>query len=73
MKIKCSYWLQSLNYDGTLFETSHTAEVVLLGGLRCSQMIVYEAGFNFCTRKSALTFFIIVLSFVILLFSDEYL
>lgn len=72
MKIKCSLWLQNLNYDGTLFETSQTAEVVLLGGLRCSQMIVYEAGLNFYTRKSALTFFI-VLSFIILLLSDEYL
>lgn len=72
--MKCSLWLQNLKYDGNLFETSQTVEAVLLGGLKCSQMVVYEAGFNFDTTKSALTFFIIVIAFIIiLLLSAEYL
>lgn len=57
-----------------LFETSQTVEEVLLRGLRCSQMIVYEAEFHFETRKSALTFFTVVFAFIIiLLLSAEYL
>lgn len=72
--MRCSLWLQSLKYDDTLFETSQTVEVVLLGGLRCSQIIVYEVGSYFDTRKSVLTFFIIVTAFIIiLLLSAEYL
>lgn len=66
--------MQNLKYDDTLFETSQTIEVVHLGGLKYSQMIVYETGFHFDTRKTALTFFIIVIAFiVILLLSAEYL
>lgn len=60
MKMRCSLWLQSLKYDDTLFETSQTIEVVLLGGWRSLQMIVYEAGFHFHTRKSVLTFLLLL-------------
>lgn len=61
VKMRCSLWLQSLKYDDTLFETSQTMEVVLLGGLRCSQIIVCEVGFHFNTRKSVLTFLLLLL------------
>lgn len=74
MKIMRSLWFQNLKYDDTLFQTSQTVDEVLLRRLTCSQMIFYEAGFHFDTRKSALTFFTIVFAFIIiLLLSAEYL